>query len=301
MSSLFPRLDARLLRRLISAALIEDCAEEDLTSALTVTTGSRVRANIIANRACIVAGIPVAAEVFRACDRLLRSRSSVRFRGRVRDGARVRQGQVVAALDGGARAILAGERTALNFLQQLSGVATLTRLCVDRVRGTRAVIKHTRKTIPNCRHLQLYAAQIGGASLHRVDLGSGVLIKDNHLAAALARDGRAAAALVRSARAGLPRGIPLEVEVQDLRLLGPVLEAGADVVMLDNASPESLRRGVRVVRAFERRAGCPVIVEASGGITPDTVRSVARTGVDWISIGALTHSAPAMDFSLAVV
>lgn len=277
---------------LVRRALTEDRAADDLTSALTMPPSRRAKGVIVSHARGVVAGLMAAGEAFRVFDR------RVRFRMRVRDGARVTAGQIVATVEGPARSILAVERVALNFLQHLSGIATLTRRCVDRVRGTRAVIKHTRKTIPGVRVLQLHAVCLGGGARHRRDLGSGVLIKDNHLAAAGARGPAAVSALVRAARERRRRPLLIEVEVQDVKLLRAVLDAGADIVMLDNLSPTALRHGVRFVRAQERRTGRRIVVEASGGVTPDSVRRIARTGVDWISIGALTHSAPALDFSL---
>jgi nicotinate-nucleotide pyrophosphorylase (carboxylating) len=290
-----PRLTPPILDALASAALEEDRAQEDVTVRAVLPATLRVRAAIVAHDVGVAAGLPVVEAVYRVLDR------RVRVRPLLRDGGRVRPGLRVVGLEGPARSILTGERSALNFIQRLSGTATLTRQCVDRVRGTGAVILHTRKTTPLLRILERWAVQAGGGRMHRGDLGAAVLIKENHLAAAGATDPAGVFELVRRARARAPAGMPVEVEVQDPQLLPVVLEAGVDIVMFDNLPLDVLRRGVRAVRAHERRAGRPVFTEASGGMTLDRIRAGARTGVDGISVGALTHSARALDYSLDIL
>jgi nicotinate-nucleotide pyrophosphorylase (carboxylating) len=290
-----PELTAPVLDALARAALEEDRAAADVTVRAALPAGLRVRAVLVARETGVVAGLPVVRAVYRALD------PRVRVREHVREGAAVRCGTRLVELAGSARSILAGERTALNFLQRLSGIATLTRRCVDRVRGTGTVILHTRKTTPMLRILERWAVRAGGGRMHRGDLGAAVLIKENHLAAAGAHDAAGVFELVRRARVAAPAGLPVEVEVQDLRLLPFVLEAGVDIVMLDNLPLAAMRKGVRIVRAHGRQRGREVVVEASGGMSPGRLRAVARTGVDAISIGALTHSAPALDCSLDIV
>jgi nicotinate-nucleotide pyrophosphorylase (carboxylating) len=290
-----PRLTAPILDAVARAALEEDRARKDVTVRAAIPADLRVRAAIVARQAGVAAGIPVVHAVYRALDR------RVRVRETVREGAAVRDGVRVLSLEGPARSILAGERTALNFVQRLSGIATLTRRCVDRVKGTGAVILHTRKTTPLLRILERWAVQVGGGRMHRGDLGAAVLIKENHLAAAGAHDAAGVFEIVRRARINAPPGMPVEVEVQDLRLLPFVLEAGVDIVMFDNLPLAAMREGVRLVRAHVKHAGRAVFTEASGGMSPGRIRSVARTGVDGISVGALTHSAPALDYSLDIV
>jgi len=297
MKTLFtpPRLTPSILKTVVRAALAEDRVREDVTVRAALPASLHIRAAIVARQTGVVAGLPVVRSVYDLLDR------RVRHRFLCRDGDRVEPGRRVALLDGPARSILTGERTILNFIQRMSGIATLTRACVERVRGLRTVILHTRKTTPLLRVLERYAVGAGGGRMHRGDLGAAVLIKENHLAAAGARDAAGVYNLVSRARAHAPPGLFLEVEVQDLRLLPSILEAGVDIVMFDNLPLRDLRLGVRAVRAFVRRTGHPVFTEASGGIDPARIRRVAQTGVDGISVGALTHSAPALDFSLDLI
>jgi nicotinate-nucleotide pyrophosphorylase (carboxylating) len=205
----------------------------------------------------------------------------------VEDGSRAARGEPVLAVRGNARAILSAERVALNYMQRLSGIATLTLAYVEAVRGTETRILDTRKTTPGLRKLEKYAVRAGGGMNHRMDLASAVLVKDNHLQSV---DGDVALA-VRRARALAAPGTKVEVECDTLPQVERALDAGADVIMLDNMTLDEMAAAVRVV---DRRA----IVEASGGVRLDTVRAIADTGVDWISVGALTHSAPALDLGL---
>jgi nicotinate-nucleotide pyrophosphorylase (carboxylating) len=276
----FP-LVAAALDNLVRVALEEDGAFNDITTIATVVTERRARASLVAKQPGVVAGVPLVIESFRLLDR------KVSLRIDAEDGTRVKPGESVLYITGHARPILAAERVALNFLQRLSGIATLTARYVDAVRGTKARILDTRKTTPGWRLLEKYAVRAGGGTNHRFDLASAVLIKDNHLAAL---DGDIALA-VRRARETAPSGTRVEVECERADQVEAAVRAGADIVMLDNMPAAELRECVAVVAG---RA----TVEASGGVTLHTVREIAECGVDWISVGALTHSAPAMDLAL---
>ncbi|MEO7502194.1 MAG: carboxylating nicotinate-nucleotide diphosphorylase [Gemmatimonadaceae bacterium] len=274
------------LARLMTATLVRDALEEDgaandLTSIATVVSDRRTRCVIIAREAGVVAGIPLARESFRQRD------PPASVRAAVRDGQKVNAGTPVIFVTGHARGLLSAERVALNFMQRLSGVASLTRKYVDAVKGTGAKIFDTRKTTPGWRRLEKYAVRAGGGMNHRNDLSSAVLIKDNHLAAV---DGDIELA-VRRSRELAPAGTPVEVECDDLDQVRSALVAEAEVIMLDNMSNTMMREAVELING---RA----VTEASGGVTLDRVRAIAETGVDWISVGALTHSAKAMDLAL---
>ena len=269
------------LRALVKSALDEDGAFNDVTTLATVVSDRRARGRLVARRAGVVCGVPLAVEAFCMLD------PKVTIRVDQEDGARVDRGDSILYLTGHARALLAAERVALNFMQRLSGVASLTAKYVDEVRGTKAKILDTRKTTPGWRLLEKYAVRSGGGSNHRLNLSSAVLIKDNHLAAV---DGDVAVA-VRRARDLAPAGTKVEVECESIEQVQASLDASVDIVMLDNMSPAQMSECVRLVHG---RA----ITEASGGVNLDTVRRIAETGVDWISVGALTHSAPALDLAL---
>ncbi len=274
-----PSVDAALIRR----ALREDLGTGDLTSRAVLPASLRIRAHVIAKAAGVVAGATVAQRVFQTVDR--RIRCTIR-RG---DAQRVRRGEVILTLSGHARAILAAERTALNFLGHLSGIATLTRAFVDRVAPSRVAILDTRKTLPGLRALEKYAVRVGGGQSHRFDLAAAVLIKTNHLRAS----GIAIHTAVARAKQ-FARGKQVEIEVTNLREFRAAMKAQPTVILLDNWSVPAIRRAVRVRHASS-------LLEVSGGVTPENVRAIAKTGVDRISIGRLTHSAPALDLSLRVV
>ncbi|MGA9836678.1 MAG: carboxylating nicotinate-nucleotide diphosphorylase [Gemmatimonadaceae bacterium] len=276
----FP-LDGEPLDAIVRSALEEDGAFNDVTTIATVVMERRARASLVARQRGVIAGVPLAVEAFR----LLDPRVSLRIDAE--DGARVKAGDPVLFITGHARPILAAERVALNFLQRLSGIATLTARYVDAVAGTKARILDTRKTTPGWRALEKYAVRAGGGTNHRFDLASAVLIKDNHLAAL---DGDIALA-VRRARETAAPGTRVEVECERTEQVEAAVRAGADIVMLDNMPPAALRDCVALVAG---RA----IIEASGGVTLITVREIAETGVDWISVGGLTHSAAALDLAL---
>ncbi|MFL5565621.1 MAG: carboxylating nicotinate-nucleotide diphosphorylase [Gemmatimonadaceae bacterium] len=266
---------------LIATALEEDDTKHDITTAATVLSNRRARCRMVARQTGVIAGLALACEAFEQLD------SAVTIRIERPDGSRVGPDTPVMFLSGHASGLLSAERVALNFVQRLSGIATMTARYVDAVAGTGAHILDTRKTTPLLRKLEKYAVRAGGGLNHRMDLSAAVLIKDNHLAAV---DGDIALAVQR-ARAVAPIGIKVEVECDTLRQVKAAIEAGADVIMLDNMTLADLREAVKLVNG---RA----VTEASGGITLDTVRKVAETGVDWISVGALTHSAPALDLAL---
>ncbi|MFO0096102.1 MAG: carboxylating nicotinate-nucleotide diphosphorylase [Gemmatimonadaceae bacterium] len=276
----FPLSPAEITAQ-VRVALQEDQAFNDVSTLATVRSSRHVRGALVARRDGVIAGIPMAIEAFQQLD------PSVTIRVDVEDGERVKSGATVLALTGHARGMLSAERTALNYLQHLSGIATLTARYVAAVQGTRAQILDTRKTTPGWRLLEKYAVRAGGGTNHRLDLRSGVLIKDNHLAAI---GGDIAMAVSRARQLALP-GTPVQVECDTLDQVDAALAAGADWVLLDNMSPERLREAVA-------RCAGRAITEASGGVTLETVRTVADTGVDRISIGALTHSAPALDLGL---
>lgn len=273
---------ARLMTTtIVRDALAEDAATNDITSIATIVSDRRARGAIVAREAGVIAGIPLLREAFRQRDPIVSVRSTVR------DGRHVRASTPVIFITGHARGLLSGERVALNFLQHLSGIASLTARYVDAVKGTGAKILDTRKTTPGWRRLEKYAVRAGGGLNHRMDLSSAVLIKDNHLAA-LNGDVELA---VRRAREAAPEDTPIEVECDSLDQVRSALVAEADVIMLDNMSIGTMTQAVELVNG---RA----VTEASGGVTLETVRSIAETGVDWISVGALTHSAKALDLAL---
>jgi nicotinate-nucleotide pyrophosphorylase (carboxylating) len=266
---------------IVSAALLEDDTRHDITTAATVLSNRRAKCRLVARQTGVIAGLALACEAFEQLD------PAVTIRVEHDDGTRVDPGTPVMFLSGHARGLLSAERVALNFVQHLSGIATLTARYVEAVTGTGAHILDTRKTTPLLRRLEKYAVRAGGGLNHRMDLSAAVLIKDNHLAAV---DGDISLAVTR-ARAVGPAGIKVEVECDKLDQVRAAIDAGADVIMLDNMQLAELRQAVQLVDGH-------AVTEASGGVTLDTVRLIAQTGVDWISVGALTHSAPALDLAL---
>jgi nicotinate-nucleotide pyrophosphorylase (carboxylating) len=267
---------------LVSSALSEDGAARDITSAAIVSADARAVANLVLRSRAVVAGLEIAALAFHLIDR------DTRFSHSVQDGE-LFDPKVLARIDGSAPSLLAAERVALNFLGHLSGIATLTRTFVDRVRDLQVRICDTRKTTPGLRALERYAVRAGGGYNHRFNLSDALLIKDNHLAAAgsLAR-------AVELARATAPEGAVVEVECESVEQVEEALRSRADAILLDNMSLEQLRRAVTVAHG-------KAILEASGGVTLANVRDVALSGVDVISVGALTHSAPSADVALDFV
>jgi nicotinate-nucleotide pyrophosphorylase (carboxylating) len=265
---------------IIAAALGEDMPEGDVTSGSIIPAEARSEAIFLAKEDGVLAGLAIARRVLEKID------PAVEFDEKIQDGASFRKFDILAAIEGPTMAILKGERTALNFLQHLSGVATATRRFVDAVAGTKAKILDTRKTTPGLRLLEKYAVKMGGGTNHRLSLSDMILIKDNHL-----RYVGSVAEAVRRARAAAKPGIRIEVEAADIAQVRDALAAGADMIMLDNMTLETMREAVALAESR-------VPLEASGNMSLDRVRAVAETGVDFISVGALTHSARAVDISL---
>ncbi len=275
------------LEELVRQALEEDVGPGDVTTRATVPSGLAGRARIVARAAGVVAGLAAARETVRQVD------PAVEFEARVADGDDVEPDDLVATAEGPFAALLTAERTALNFMQRLSGVATLAARFARSIEGTRARIVDTRKTTPGWRVLEKAAVRAGGGANHRLGLWDAYLIKENHIAAA-GGVGPALAAVAGDNRSGLP----VEVEVRDLAELEEALSAAnpPDRILCDNFDVENLARAVERIRAARPRT----LIEASGNVTLDSVRWIARTGVDWISVGALTHSAPALDLSCLI-
>ena len=267
------------VQELIRKALEEDIGHQDITTENLIDENQRSRGLFLAKSAGVVAGIAVAEQVFRTLD------NDIEFTVIINDGEEATPGDVIAIVEGRTRTLLMGERTALNFLQRLSGIATRTRRMVEMIRYEKAEIVDTRKTTPGLRWLEKYAVRVGGARNHRFGLYDGAMIKDNHIKAA-----GGIQKAVSTLRARLPHTIRIEVEVENLEQLQEALEARADIILLDNMDVDTLRQAVEITAG---RA----LLEASGGITEETLVDVARTGVDFISIGALTHSAGSLDIS----
>lgn len=270
------------IEQLLRTALEEDIGSGDITTMPTISPEAKGKGLFRAKRGGVVAGLFLLEKIFSLLD------SRVRVSRLCRDGGEVKQGTVVAEAAGPVRALLLGERTALNFLQRLSGTATLTRRYVDAVKGFPCKIIDTRKTTPGLRTLEKYAVRMGGGMNHRIGLYDAALVKDNHIAAS-----GSIAGAVEKIRGQAPFMVRIEVECTNLKEVQEALDAGAEVIMLDNMPTKEMTEAVGLVK---RRAW----VEASGGITIDTVREVAETGVDFISVGALTHSAPALDFNMKI-
>jgi nicotinate-nucleotide pyrophosphorylase (carboxylating) len=269
----------------IGAFLSEDMGRGDITTQATVPRNTQGRGRFLAKEKMVVAGIEAAEAVFAVLD------PQMQIEAFVADGDEVEPGKVIARTQGFADVLLAGERTALNLMQRLSGIATLTRQYVKAIEGTGAQIVDTRKTTPGLRMLEKYAVSIGGAKNHRYGLDDGVLIKDNHIAL-----GGGVKQAVKKARQAVGHLHKIEIEVMSEEGLREAIGAGADIVMLDNQTPEQTAQLVKAARELEPR----ILLESSGGITLANVREYAETGVDLISIGALTHSARAMDISFKI-
>jgi nicotinate-nucleotide pyrophosphorylase (carboxylating) len=271
------------LAEFVRRVLAEDLGSGgDVTSKATIDPFARFTAEMNCREPIVVAGLDIAIAFFRALDR------EVRVERLVRDGEGVKSGTVLLRLDGNARAMLAAERSALNTLQHLSGIATMTRRYVDAIAGTGATLLDTRKTIPGLRLLEKYAARMGGAENHRMRMDDGLLIKDNHVGVA-----GGVAEAVRAAKA-FDSGLQIQVEVDRIDQIELALEAGAERLLLDNMKPDRLREAVALVAGR-------VPLEASGGVNLDTIRAIAETGVDYISVGRITQSAPAVDIGLDYV
>ena len=272
------------VEQIVDSALAEDLGSGDVTTEALISPTQAGKAYLRGKSEGVLAGIGVATMVFHRVD------SALRVKELVADGSRVHPGDRLVAIEGKVAGILRAERAALNFLQRLSGIATETAKYVEAISGTKALITDTRKTAPGLRILEKYAVRVGGGYNHRQSLGDGVLIKDNHLVALRSR-GVGLGEVIKKARQHAPHTLKIEVEVESVEQAQEALSAGADIIMLDNMDLEDMRR---VVELAQGRA----VIEASGRITLDSVRAVADTGVDLISVGALTHSAKALDISL---
>jgi nicotinate-nucleotide pyrophosphorylase (carboxylating) len=270
------------IERLIRDALDEDIGAGDLATMATISADARGKGLFRAKKDGVVAGLVLLDRIFYFIDH------RVEVRLLVKDGAAVKSGMVVAEAVGPVRALLLGERTALNFLQQLSGTATLTRKLVDAVKDFSCKVLDTRKTTPGLRTLQKYAVRMGGGTNHRIGLYDAALVKDNHIEAT-----GSIAGAVTAVRRHAPFMAKVEVEASNMKQVQEAIDAGADVIMLDNMNLAQMSEAVKLIN---KRAG----VEASGGITLDSIRQVAETGVDFISSGALTHSAPVVDFNMKI-
>ncbi len=266
--------------KIIRLALAEDIGTGDVTTNSVVPDGKSIEGHLKAKEAGIVCGLQVAARVFAMLD------DEIRFINHCDDGDRVDPGQLIAVISGPAHGILTGERVALNFLQRLSGIATQASSYAEKVKGTGAVVTDTRKTTPGMRYLEKYAVKAGGASNHRMNLADGILIKDNHIKAA-----GSITAAVNMVREHAPRMLKVEVETETLDDVREALDAGADIIMLDNMDIPTMKEAVRIV-------GGKALAEASGNMDQRDIREVAMTGVDMISVGALSHSVRALDISL---
>lgn len=276
---------------LLTAALKEDVGSRDLTTTSVIPKGLIAKAEIQVKEEGVLAGLQVAEWVFGLVE------PKIKFQPMVKDGQKAFPGKAVAFLEGPARGMMTAERTALNFIGHLSGIATLTRAFVDRVKGTPAKILETRKTTPGLRLLEKYAVRMGGGTNHRMGLYDGVLIKDNHLKLAGGVEKAVAAA-----RATLQKNVPIEVEVNTLEEFRQAIAAKADLILLDNMKLPEIQEVVRLRNALARsKPGNRVPLEVSGGVTLESVRPIALTGVDRISVGALTHSAPSLNISLEIL
>lgn len=279
-----PRLSAAQLNRIVDLALSEDLGHGDVTSEALIPPELEGKATLLVKADGVLAGLEVAQRVFQRVD------PSLKVEPRLKDGTPVKRGDIAATVSGRVISILKAERVALNFLQRLSGIASLTAQYVAEVHGTKARITDTRKTTPGLRPLEKYAVRMGGGQNHRFHLGDGILIKDNHLAV-LREQGMTLKQIVARAKQKAPKGLKVEVEVNSVKDARAAAKAGADIVMLDNMSPDEMRRAVSLLPK-------EVKTEASGGINLTNVRAAALAGVDIISIGALTHSPKALDISL---
>ncbi|RJQ53349.1 MAG: carboxylating nicotinate-nucleotide diphosphorylase [Nitrospiraceae bacterium] len=277
---------SNVIDNILLNALHEDIGSGDVTTSSLIPENHISRAVIIAKSDFVLAGLPFVERVFHLTD------SKIKFRALKKEGGRVKAGDIIARLTGNTANLLMAERTALNLLQRLSGIASLTGNYVKSVKGFSTKIVDTRKTVPGLRYFDKYAVRTGGGRNHRYGLFDGVLIKDNHIAAA-----EGVGKAVKAARSKAHHLLKIEVEVRNIAGVKEALSAGADIIMLDNMSVDEMKKAVSVIR--RRNSG--VVIEASGNVTLENVRSIAETGVDLISVGALTHSAPAADISLKIV
>jgi nicotinate-nucleotide pyrophosphorylase (carboxylating) len=285
---------SRKIEAILEQALLEDKATSDVTTAITVEPGLRASATIIAKQDCVVAGlgcIPRFLDIYTRLDKKSSGRYEVISHPEMFDGVRAKKGQALAVIRHNARVILSCERVILNLMQRMSGIATLTRQYVDAITGTHAKVLDTRKTVPGLRVLDKYAVRCGGGENHRLDLSDGILIKNNHISL-----GGGIEKVLARAHGRRGEGQTIDIEVRNFDELRTALDNGAESLLFDNMSPSDVRKAVEMVR--ERGGNIPT--EASGGIHLENIRKYAQTGVDYISVGALTHSAPAVDLSMKI-
>jgi nicotinate-nucleotide pyrophosphorylase (carboxylating) len=280
-------LDQETCVQAVESALLEDIGNGDVTSLATISTDLRSAAFMVAREPLIIAGLALAEATFKSLS------PEIDVNLKYSDGDKLQQGQVLMEVTGPTRSILTAERVALNFIQRLSGIATLTRRFVDEIQGSSAKILDTRKTTPGWRQFEKYAVRCGGGQNHRFGLYDMILIKDNHLEALRDAKPNPIVAAVRAARLMFPK-LKIEIEVDDLQQLPQVIESGADIALLDNMNTSELKTAVSILKEHAQ-------TEASGAVSLSTVKSIAETGVDFISIGALTHSAPTVDIALDFV
>jgi nicotinate-nucleotide pyrophosphorylase (carboxylating) len=273
-------VDKRVIRDVLERAFREDMPMGDITTDSIVPENETSKAHLTAKQEGVIAGLQVCMEAFLMLD------PRVKLEPLVKDGQFVEKGTKILTIEGNSRALLKAERTALNLLQHLSGIASLTRLFVEKIIGYNAKVVDTRKTTPGLRLLEKYAVRVGGGTNHRFSLSDGVLIKDNHIKAA-----GGIYKAVKACRASVPHTVKIEVETETLKQVEEALDSGADIIMLDNMPPEVMRQAVKLI---DKRA----LTEASGNVTLETIQDIASTGVDIISIGSLTHSVKAMDISM---
>ncbi|MCK5512195.1 MAG: carboxylating nicotinate-nucleotide diphosphorylase [Thermodesulfovibrionia bacterium] len=278
-------IDSARAYTILKYALSEDIDGGDVTTSALIPEKHKSRAVIRAKEAFILAGIPFAERIFKL------SNPELKFKANKKDGDRVKKDTVIARISGSTRGLLMAERTALNFLQRLSGIATLTRKFAESVRGIQVKVVDTRKTTPGIRIFEKYAVKVGGGTNHRLGLFDGILIKDNHINVAGSIE-----KAVSMAKKNVQHMLRVEVEVKNITQVRSALSAGVEIIMLDNMSLENTKKSVKIIRSHSPH----VIIEASGNITMNNIRHVAETGVDLISIGALTHSATAVDISMSI-
>ncbi len=279
------------IQKLIDNALEEDIGSGDITSRIFIPQDKKIKAVLLLEEKGVVAGINIAEKVFKTVDK------DISFKPLCRDGALKSAGSSLALIEGNARSILSAERTVVNFFSHLSGIATLTQEFVDKIKPFKAKITDTRKTIPGLRFLEKYAVSVGAVSFHKIGLWDGVLIKDNHLAI---RPLRESWDFIKTIKSRVEREIKVEVEVKNLEEFKLALNSGVDIIMLDNMNLAQIKKAVKINHQASKSSGRQVLLEVSGGVNLKTVRAIAATGVDIISLGCLTHSAKAVDISLEV-
>ncbi|MEK6767241.1 MAG: carboxylating nicotinate-nucleotide diphosphorylase [Planctomycetota bacterium] len=291
--------DFEEIKEIVHLAIKEDIGDGDITSKIFIPEGSESEGTIIVKETGIVAGLPVAGYVLSQLDK------DLIFTSNIEDGSRVERGTEIARVKGLTISLLSAERVVLNFIQRLSGIATATNRFAEKVKGYKAQIMDTRKTVPGWRYLEKYAVRVGGGVNHRMGLYDHILIKDNHLKIMeYEKENGAIVRLVKKARKQIENGTLIEVEVEDLSQVKDTADAGVDIILFDNMEPSKIREAVNMVKEYERnqgaRTGKAILTEASGNITLQNVEEYAKAGVDRISVGAITHSARALDISFEI-